>query len=284
MSRSRIDVTLLWALRVLAAIAGGIVLLIIVFLLMESAPALNNVGLLRFFSDESWHPKENLFNILPMICATAAVTLGAILIAAPLGILSAVFCHDFAPPAIARLFRKVIALLAGIPSVVFGFWALVVLIPTIAQWQPPGVSTLAAILVLALMIFPTVALLSDCALASVPDSYLQGAKALGLSRSTSLLHIVLPVAKTGIYTALLLATGRAMGETMAVLMVADNVVQFPANLFDPVRALTANIALEMAYAMGGHRAALFVSALILLLIVALLVIAAQRWDKTHAHN
>ena len=196
-----------------------------------------------------------------------------------LGILSAIFCQYVAPPTTAKTYRKLVELLAGIPSVVYGFWGLVVITPIIAQWQAPGASLCAAILILALMVLPTIALMTDAALANVPKSYIDTAASLGLSPYTTVVNIVMPVAKRGIITALLLATGRAIGETMAVLMVAGNVVQIPTSIFDPIRTLTANIALEMAYAMNDHRAALFASALILLIIVSLLVITADTIEK-----
>jgi len=173
-------------------------------------------------------------------------------------------------------------LLAGIPSVVYGFWGLVTLAPLVRQWHPPGVSLLTAILVLTLMILPTVALTVDAALAAVPVIHLRAAAALALSRWGMIRAVILPQARSGIASGMLLAAGRALGETMAVLMVAGNVVQQPHSLFDSVRTLTANIALEMAYAMGDHRAALFVSGLALLLMVLALVGAAAVFTRKTA--
>lgn len=243
-------------------------MLIVLFLLHESWPVLQRVGAVRFFNDPGWHPLEEMFNLTPMLAATAAASAGAILVAGPLGVASAVFGRFYAPPFLAALFRRMVALLAGIPSVVFGLWGLTVLVPRIAEWQPPGASLLAGVLILALMVLPTVVLTADAALAAVPETYLRGAAALGLTRSGTLLKVLIPAARSGIIGGMLLATARALGETMAVLMVAGNVVQVPTGLFDPVRTLTANIALEMAYATGDHRAALFVSGLTLLLLVA----------------
>lgn len=276
MSRPRNeDLFLLWILRGFAALSGTIVLLIVFFLGTESWPALARVPITRFFSDPSWHPAQGLYNLAPMLWGTLFAMAGSVLIATPLGLLSAVFCRFYAPKPVARIYRGLIELLAGIPSVVYGFWGLVVLVPLIAKIRPPGPSLLAGILILAIMILPTVALMADASLANVPQPYLQGAAALGFSRSGMIWRVVFPAAKSGLFTGVILETGRAVGETMAVLMVCGNVVKIPASVFDPVRTLTANIALEMAYALGGHRSALFVSGLLLMGMIVLLVAAAE---------
>ena len=266
-----------WAplLRLLATLSGLILLLVIGFLLQQAWPVLGQVGL-RFFSDEGWYPLEGRFGLLPMVWATLAVALGAIALAAPLGLASALFERYYAPPPLARTFRLVLGLLAGIPSVVYGLWGLTVLVPLIGQWQPPGAGLFSAMVVLALMILPTVALAGSSALGAVPASLAQGAAALGLSRRGTLVGVLIPAARRGIFSGLLLATARALGETMAVLMVAGNVVQTPGGLFDPVRVLTANIALELGYATDAHRAGLFASALLLTLMVIILAWLANR--------
>jgi phosphate transport system permease protein len=275
LSRWSIDELLCWILRGIAAIAGAIVLLIVVFLIVEAFPALHHVGLFRFFTDPSWHPAEGFYNLTPMLWGTLFAMTGSVLIATPLGILSAVFCHYYAPPAIARLYRRLIELLAGIPSVVYGFWGLVVLVPLIAEIQPPGPSLLAGILILTIMILPTIALMADASLANVPQQYIRGAAALGLPRWATIRGVVFPAAKSGLFTGVILEIGRAIGETMAILMVCGNVVQIPSSIFDPIRTLTANIALEMAYALGDHRAALFVSGLVLMAMIVALALAAE---------
>lgn len=277
------DTILLVILRFLALIAGAIVLLIATFLTLESLPALRTVGITRFFADESWHPADGAeagsFNLTPMHIGTLAAALGAVALATPLGLASALFCRFYAPRRIGTLYRRMIELLAGIPSVVYGFWGLVVLAPLIARWQPPGQSLLTAILILTIMILPTIALLTESSLRAVPRAQLNGAAALGLSRWATIRGVALPGAKSGIFTAVLLATGRAIGETMAVLMVAGNVVQTPRSVFEPVRTLTANIALELGYALDHHRSALFVSGLMLLVIIVLLVGLAEWISK-----
>ena len=269
------DDLLCWLLRGMAMIASTIVMLIVTFLIVEALPVLRHVGVLRFFTDPSWHPAEGFYNLTPMLWGTLFAMAGSVLIATPLGILSAVFCQYYAPTRLARPYRRLIELLAGIPSVVYGFWGLVVLVPLIGEIHPPGPSLLAGILVLTIMILPTIALMADASLANVPQQYVRGAAALGLPRWAMIRGVVFPAAKSGLFTGVILETGRAIGETMAILMVCGNVVQTPSNLFDPIRTLTANIALEMAYALGDHRAALFMSGLVLMALIIALTISAE---------
>ncbi len=282
-SRWHADRRLAPLLALLAAASALILLLVLAFLLREAWPVLNGDGWRHLFSDEGWYPLEGRFGLLPMVWATLAAAFGAILLAAPAGLASAIFVCFHAPPQLAKLYRAILALLAGIPSVVYGLWGLTVLAPLIARWQPPGASLLTAILILALMILPTVALTSAAALNAVPRSLLQGAAALGLTRKGIILGVAVPAARSGILGGVLLATARALGETMAVLMVAGNVVQNPTGLFEPVRVLTANIALEMAYATGTHRAGLFASGLMLTLLVLVLATLAARGTRDAQH-
>ena len=283
MSQSRTDQYLVLGLRFCALLVAGIVLLIFLFLATESWPVLNHISVTRFFTDNSWHPAQDLYNITPMLSATLLTTLGALILATPLGIASGIFSRYYAPAYIAIWYRRMIELLAGIPSVVYGFWGLTTLAPLIANLHPPGVSLLTAILVLALMILPTIALTVDAALTSVPYAYHSGSVALGLSRWRMITAVVLPAAQSGIASGIMLGAGRAIGETMAVLMVAGNVVQHPHSIFDSVRTLTANIALEMAYAMGDHRAALFVSGLALMVMVLVLVNSTEFFKRKFSY-
>jgi phosphate transport system permease protein len=278
------DRVLLWTLRACAALAGAILLLIVVFLATESLPALRLVGLSRFFTDAKWGPTEDLYNLTPMLWGTLYAMTGAVLIATPVGILSAVFCHYYAPPIIATSYRRLIELLAGIPSVVYGFWGLVSLVPLINRIHHPGTSLLAGVIILTIMILPTIALMADSALASVPQQLLRGAAALGLSRWATIRGVVFPAAKSGLFTGVILETGRAIGETMAVLMVCGNVVETPHSVFDPIRTLTANIALEMSFALGTHRSALFVSGLLLMAMIVLLAIAGEIISKERIYG
>jgi len=259
------------ALRVAGGVSASISVLIVAFLLLESLPALRAVGLLRFVTDLSWHPLHGSFALLPMAIGTLLVAAGAVLLATPLAVASAVFGRFYVRGFVSRAHRRILETLAGIPSVVFGLWGLVVLVPLIARVGPPGQSVLAGVLVLAVMILPTIALVSDAALGAVPEETLRGGAAAGLSRWALVRSLALPSARAGIAAGILLGTGRAVGETMAVLMVTGNVVQVPDSLLAPMRTLTANIALEMAYASEAHRSALFVSGLVLALSMIALV-------------
>jgi phosphate transport system permease protein len=284
LSRLVRDRVLIGSLRCAALVAGAIVVLIVVFLVLEALPALRNVGLGSFFTDETWRPSEQLYNLAPMLWGSLLATVGAVLVATPLGILSAIFCRFYAPPAVASVYRRLIELLAGIPSVIYGLWGLVVLVPLIGAIRAPGTSLLAGILILAIMITPIIAMLADTALGAVPKPFLDGAAGLGLSRAATIWHIVLPNARSGLIMSVILATGRAIGETMAVLMVCGNAVATPGSVFDSVRVLTANIALEMAYAMGDHRSALFVSGLILTALIMGLILAAEVVSRRTGHE
>lgn len=266
MSPSTKDALLIGLLRTCAAVAAAVVVLIVVFVARDSWPALRDIGVARFLST-GWSPTgaEPGFGIMPMLVATLVTSAAAVTLAAPVGIASAVFTHFYAPRSMAVVLRRVMELLAGIPSVVYGLWGLVVLVPILLRFAPPGQSLMAGTLVLTIMILPTVALMADVALAAVPAPTLQAAHALALPRHAIALKVAVPAARSGIATGIVLAAGRAVGETMAVLMVCGNVVKLPTSAFDPVRTLTANIALEMGYALADHRAALFVSGLCLLL-------------------
>ena len=275
----RTNLWLTHSLRLAAWLAASVLLFILLFLLQESSPLISEIGLGPFFQAEGWYPQEGAFQLTPMLLGSLFVAGGAVLLATPMGIIVALFGQFYAPPTVARLYRGLMELLAGVPSVVFGFWGLVVLVPFISRLAPPGASLLAGALVLALMILPLVALTADAALASVPQQYMRGAAAMGLSRWGTIRHITLPVATPGILSGVVLQTGRALGETMAVLMVCGNVVQVPSSWFEPVRTLTANIALEMSYAVDQHRTALFVSGLLLLLLTITLVVVANYFRR-----
>lgn len=272
----RSDFVLIIVTRSLAFFSATIVLLILAFLLRESAPALRQLGFARFFTDASWHPLSGEFNLTPMIVATLVTSLGAIAIAAPLGVASAVFTHFYVPPKLAIWHRRLVELLAGIPSVVFGLWGLVVLAPIVANLGGSGQNLFTAAIVLGLMVLPTVALLADSAIASVPREWIQGAAALGMQRSAIVGYIVLPGARNGIGGGIILALTRALGETMAVLMLAGNIVEMPTSLISPGRTLNANIALELGYASTDHRSVLFVSGLMLMFVVGAIVVMVSR--------
>tara|TARA_R110001606_G_scaffold399222_2_gene582425 strand:- start:79637 stop:80479 length:843 start_codon:yes stop_codon:yes gene_type:complete len=269
------------SLKLAAWLSAAILLLILFFLINESLPLIQRIGLMRFFTDESWHPLSNLYWLVPMLLASFYMAVGAVLLATPLGVVVAIFGHYYAPELLAKFYRGLLGLLSGIPSVVFGLWGMIVIVPFIVQWMPPGASLLAGIIVLTIMILPLVALTTDAALKRIPITYMRTAISMGLSRWGTIRRIFLPVAFPGILSGVVLQSGRALGETMAVLMVSGNVVQIPSSLFQPVRTLTANIALEMSYAMGEHRLALFCSGLLLLCLTIALVLLANYISRNH---
>lgn len=274
-SSQRADAALVWSLRGAGALSVALLLLVVVFLVAESWPALRQVGAARWFADPAWRPLAGQYALWPMLAGTVFVTAAALFVAAPLGLAAALFSTCYAPRAVGHPLDRALELMAGVPSVVYGLWGLSALAPLIARWQPPGTSLLCAAVVLALMVLPTVALTSRAALAAVPAADLQAAAALGLSRWATIRAVLLPAARGGIIAGIVLAGARALGETMAVLMVAGNVNDFPRGLLAPVRTLSANIALEMGYATSDHRAALYVSGLALMLLVAALAVAGH---------
>lgn len=281
---SRSDRLLKTASLFLTVLCSTVVLLVVGFLIREATPAIRDLGVTRFFTDDSWHPLSSKFNLTPMIVATFVTSLGAMLIAFPLGIGSALFASLYAPAGLATVYRRLIEVLAGIPSVVIGLWGLVVLAPIIANWGGSGQNLLTATIVLGLMTLPTIALLSESAIRAVPREWIQGAAALGMQRSGIVLKVILPAARRGIGGAVLLSLTRALGETMAVLMVAGNIVEFPQSILAPGRTLNANIALELGYASAAHRSVLFVSGLVLMLVVSFIVVGSYRFSSAYLEN
>lgn len=279
---NRRDALFLFALRSLAAIAAGIVILVVLFVARESwaifsADSQTPFNSTRFFTDQSWNPGGDEYNLMPMVVGSLAATLGSVLLTAPLGIGAAVFLNFYAPKKIAWSLRRTVEVLAGVPSVVYGLWGLSVLVPLIAKFSPleQGQSLLAGVLILTFMTIPTVVIAADAAVNSVPRSQVNAAAVLGLGKRAIAWSIVVPAARLGLFSAVVLQVARAIGETMAVLMVCGNIVQVPHSVFEPVRTLTANIALEMGYADDQHRSVLFFSGLIGLLLVAFLMALAN---------
>ncbi|SMF66893.1 phosphate ABC transporter permease subunit PstC [Pseudobacteriovorax antillogorgiicola] len=261
-------------LRLTSLTAGALIILIFAFLVRESWPAFQ-LGFFKFFTDGTWNPGDGDFNMVPMIIGSLAVAMGAIVIAVPAGVGTAIYMDFYASPWGKRFMRSTIELLAGVPSVIFGFWGLTVIVPLLYQLSPPGANLLGGALVLAVMVVPTVAIFISNGVQSLPASWLIGAEALGLSTASTITKLVLPSIRGSIVSGILISLGRALGETMAVLMVCGNIIKVPTSIFDPIRTLTANIALEMAYALDQHRSALFLSGLLLLLMVFALMAVAQ---------
>jgi phosphate ABC transporter permease protein PstC len=278
--------TVRWILKTIAFSAIASLLLIAVFILKEGIPFLLRVGPRDFLFASVWDPPRQRFGIYPMIVASLWVTLGAMLVGAPFGVAGAVFLNEFVPRRVMRIIKPAIELLAGIPSVVYGFIGVMVLAPLIrGHLGGPGLSLLAASIILGVMILPTVISISTDALGSVPNSYREGALALGATRWQSVHMVTLKAARSGILASIILAMGRAIGETMAVIMVAGNAVKIPHSALDSVRTLTANIALEMGYATGLHRQALFATGVVLFVIIMVLnalalAVMKQRLGRT----
>lgn len=248
-----------------------IVVLIGIFILLKSYPFIQQMGISVLWQDERWAPTQGLYNLVPIFVGSILVTMGAVLVAGPIGVLLAIFGRFYAPAWVAKVYRGLIELLAGIPSVVYGFWGLVVLVPIINNIAPPGASLLAGVIVLAVMILPIVVLAADTAFEQVPEKWMIAADALALQTWSKVYVIALPHATPAILSGVIMQSTRALGETMAVLMVTGNIVQIPLSIFEPMRTLTANIALEMAYATDMHSHALFVSALLLFTLTFFLV-------------
>ena len=260
-------------LSVIAFLSASFILLIIYFISKESFFGEASFNDLSFFTDSSWNPAEEgveaEFLLSPMIWGTLLCSFGALLLSLPFALAIAVFNAFFSSNKTEFLIEKIVELLAGIPSVIYGFWGIAFLIPIINKIEKPGASLLAGIIILSLMILPTLALLLSASFQSINRDVILNAQALNLSRETFILKIVLKTRFKAILNASLLAVTRAIGETMAVLMVCGNVIQSSPELLKPIRTLTANIALELGYATGLHRTALFTSASLLLLLVLL---------------
>jgi phosphate transport system permease protein len=259
------------------------VALICLFLFANGVPAIGKIGPLRFFTGTLWKPGSGLFGIAPMILGSLYVTAGAIVAGVPLGVLSAVFMARFCPKRLLSLLRPAVTLLAGIPSVVYGFFGMVVLVPALRFLAGgSGKSILTASILLGVMILPTIISVSEAAIGAVPETYYEGALALGAAHEEAVFFVLLPAAKSGIMAAVSLGVGRSIGETMAVIMVAGNQALVPGSLFRGVRTLTANIVLEMGYAADLHREALIATAVtlfIFILLVNLLFSLVKGWSK-----
>jgi phosphate ABC transporter permease protein PstC len=265
-----------WVVRALAFSALASLLLIAVFIVKEGVPFIARTGFRAFLFSSHWEPLAGRFGIFPMIVASLWVTLGAMLVGAPLGIAGAIFLNEFLPKGVMRIIKPAIELLAGIPSVVYGFIGVVILAPLIrAHLGGPGLSILCASVILGIMILPTVISIASDSIGSVPNAYREGALALGATRWQSVHMVTLKAARSGILAGVILGMGRAIGETMAVIMVAGNAVKVPHSPLDSVRTLTANIALEMGYATGTHREALFATGIVLFVVIMALNAAAM---------
>ena len=249
--------------------------IITIFIFMEGLPLIFHTGLKDFIFSSHWAPTKGYFGIAAMIISSIFVTIGAMVLGVPLGLACAIILAEFCSERLRRLLKPTLELLAGIPSVVYGFLGVVWLVPLIRNYLGgPGLSLLAAAVILGIMILPTVISISIDALTAVPDVYRDGSIALGATQWQTVHRVVLPAASSGIITAVILGMGRAVGETMAVIMVAGNALMIPTSILDPVRTLTSNIALELGYASGRHREALFATGIVLFIIIMILNLSA----------
>lgn len=256
------------------------VLLICIFLFSNGLPAIKEIGIIKFLFGEVWRPSSNEFGILPMIVGSLYVTLGALVIGVPIGILTAVFMAYFCPNKLYKPLKAGINLMAGIPSVVYGFFGLVVLVPFVRDYIGGyGMGVLTAAILLGIMILPTIISVSETAIRAVPHHYYEGGLALGASHERSIFFVVLPAAKRGLLAAIILGLGRAVGETMAVIMVAGNQAILPKALTSGVRTLTTNIVMEMGYSTGLHREALIGTAVVLFIFVLIINICFSLLHK-----
>lgn len=248
------------------------VVLICLFLFANGLPAIAEIGPLKFLLGRTWKPGNNLFGILPMILGSIYVTAGALVVGVPVGLLCAVYLARFCPKKLASKINPAVDLLAGIPSVVYGFFGIVVLVPAVRLvfGVKNGSTMLTASLLLGMMILPTIISVAQASILAVPESYYEGALALGATEERSVFCAVLPAAKSGILAAVVLGVGRAVGETMAVIMVAGNQTWMPQGLLKGVRTLTTNIVMEMGYAADLHREALIATAVVLFVLVLMI--------------
>lgn len=247
------------------------VLLICLFLFGSGIPAIGKIGISEFLLGTKWKPGNDIYGIFPMILGSLCVTFGAILLGVPVGILTAVFISQFCPEKLRKILKPAVDLLAGIPSVVYGFFGLMVIVPLIRTiFGGSGTSMLSACIVLGIMILPTIINVSASALDAVPKSYYESSLALGASHERSVFCAVVPAAKSGILAGVILGIGRAVGETMAVIMVAGNQPVIPNSIIKGVRTMTANIVLEMGYAADLHREALIATAVILFIFILII--------------
>lgn len=254
-----------------ACISISAVIMICVFMFANGVPAIKEIGFVKFLFGTEWRPGQGLYGIGPMIVGSIYVTAGAMVVGVPIGLLTAVFLAKYSSKKIYKIVKPMVNLMAGIPSIIFGFFGLVVIIPAIqSMFDTSGKGILAASLLLGMMILPTVINTSEAAIRAVPESYYEGALALGATKERSIFKTVIPAAKSGVMSGIILGMGRAIGETMAVVMVAGNQAILPDSILSGTRTLTSNIVLEMAYATGLQRRALIGTAVVLFVFILII--------------
>ena len=256
------------------------VFLICLFLFANGIPAIAKIGPLKFLLGTVWKPSNDKFGIFPMIIASIYVTSGAILVGVPIALFTSVFMARYCPKKIYRPLKSGIELMAGVPSIVYGFFGLVVIVPLMAQLTGKNGNTmLTASILLAVMILPTVVGVTESAITSVPESYYEASLGLGATHSQSVFFAVVPAAKSGILAGIVLGIGRAIGETMAVIMIAGNQPRMPKGITEGLRTMTANIVLEMGYASGLHREALIATGVVLFVFILLINLSVSMLNR-----
>ncbi len=257
------------------------VVLICVFLFANGIPAMAEIGVFQFIFGTEWRPSNDIYGIFPMIVGSIYVTAGAVVLGVPVALLTAVFMAKFCPKKIYPFFRSAINLMAGVPSIVYGFFGLVVIVPMIRTFTngESGTSMLAASIILAIMVLPTIIGVTETAIRSVPQSYYEGALALGATHERSVYTIVFPAAKSGIMAGIVLGIGRVIGETMAVIMVAGNQPRMPQGIMEGVRTMTANIVIEMGYAADLHREALIATGVVLFVFILIINLSVSALNR-----
>ena len=259
---------------VCACISIAAVITICVFMFANGVPAIKEIGITKFLFGTQWRVSQNLFGIWPMIVGSIYVTAGAMIIGVPIGILTAVFLAKYCPKKLYKFIKPIINLMAGIPSIIYGFFGLVVMVPFVREhFKGNGQSILTAALLLGIMILPTIISVSESSIRAVEESYYEGALALGATHERSVFTVVVPAAKSGVFAAVVLGVGRALGETMAVMMVVGNQARVPDSIFKGVRTLTTNIVLEMGYATDLHREALIATGVVLFVFILIINIS-----------
>lgn len=253
-----------------AALSFVVLLAIAFFIFKESLPAFEQIGLAEFFGGIEWRPTQGLFGILPMIIGSVFVTLLAMVIAIPLGIACAILLAEIAPLRIRQILRPAIELLVGIPSVVYGLIGMMLIVPLVRQLGGTGFSILSAAIVLASMVLPTIISIGEDSLRAVPLTYKEGSLAMGTTHWQTIWHVMIPAARSGIFAGIILGMGRAIGETMAMIMVIGNSPIIPTSLLSSARTLTGNIAVEIMYASGTHASALFATGVVLFILIIVL--------------
>ena len=280
-----------YVFTVAACFSIAAVALICIFLISSGIPAFKSIGLFKFLFGTLWRPGNDIYGILPMIVGSIYVTAGAIIIGVPVGIMTSIFLTYYCPKKIYKPLKAATELLAGIPSVVYGFFGLIVIVPAIRNMElalkihGKGNCILTASIILGIMILPSIIGVSESALRAVPKSYYEGSLAQGVTKERTIFKVMLPAASSGVLAGVVLGIGRAIGETMAVVMIAGNQTKMPSSIFKGVRTMTANIVMEMGYATGLHREALIATGVVLFIFILLinaLVAALKRKSVEHA--